>query len=290
LSRSETLDDLAFVQKGFEFKNEEELHGQVVESDRPKAGWTQGFIRAEGSFGVWQEPPLVWLNYSKRLLRRVGAPHKPRVPQVLANYAPSVPGPWLIKATLDPDGRPVTSRFVTIRRRVNAPPPEFFWAVMNSPVANAFAASWPDKRQTLVKDWRTLPVPNPSPERVSAIVQAAKAFLTLMRNADGLMVVQPSNSKIRAALLTLDAEVLKLYGLPVRLERQLLDYFRGHARKGVGCVFGDYFPADFESFVPLHKFISPAYRKSTVENVAARMKPGESATVLEALRAASEAF
>lgn len=222
LSQSQTLGDLAFVQKGFEFKSEEELDGQAVESDKPKAGWTQGFIRAEGSFGVWQEPPLVWLNYSKRLLRRVGAPHKPRVPQVLANYAPSVPGPWLIKATLDPDGRPVTSRFVTVRRRVNAPPPEFFWAVMNSPVANAFAASWPDKRQTLVKDWRTLPVPNPSPERVSAIVQAAKAFLTLMRNADGLMVVQPSNSEIRAALLTLDAEVLKLYGLPVRLERTCL--------------------------------------------------------------------
>ena len=290
LSRSETLEDLAFVQKGFEFKSEEELHGQAVQSDKPKAGWLQGFLRAEGGFGIWQQPPLVWLNYSKRLLRRVGASHKPGVPQVLANYAPSIPGPWLIKATLDPDGRPVTSRFVTVRRRLNAPPPEFFWAVMNSPVANAFAATWPDKRQTLVKDWRKLPVPKSSPQRASAIVQAAKAFLALMLKVDEPMAAVPSNAEIRKALLRIDAEVLRLYDLPPRLERQLLDLFAGVERKGVGCAFLGYYPPDLDAFVPLHELISDDYARSLLGVFRARHRPERSGPILGALRRASETF
>jgi hypothetical protein len=88
----------------------------------------------------------------------------------------------------------------------------------------------------------------------------------------------------------MDAAVLKLYGLPVRLEKQLLDHFRGHKRHGVGCEFSDYFPADFKSIVPLHKYISSAYRRSTIDQVVERMKPGESEHVIKALRSAAEAF
>jgi hypothetical protein len=61
-------------------------------------------------------------------------------------------------------------------------------------------------------------------------------------------------------------------------------------RKGVGCIFGDYYPAGFKSLVPLHKYISPGYRGSTIDQVAARFKPSESSAVTAALRAAAEAF
>ena len=37
----------------------------------------------------------------------------------------------------------------------------------------------------------------------------------------------PTESEVREALLALDAAVLRLYSLPARLERQLLDYFDG---------------------------------------------------------------
>ena len=81
-----------------------------------------------------------------------------------------------------------------------------------------------------------------------------------------------------------------LAGLPVRLERQLLDYFKGENRRGVGCVFQRYFAVDFESLIPLHKYISAAYRRSTVDTVAARLKPGESDAVLRDLQTAADAF
>jgi hypothetical protein len=283
LSESETLNNLTLIQQGFQFKSETELAGRIVESDKPKAGWTQGFIRAQGDFGVWQQPPLKYLDYRKGTIRARGGGPKPGVPQVLVNYSPSVPGPWLIKATLDPEGRPATSRFVTVRRRGTAPPLTFFWAVMNSPIANAFAASWPDKRQTLVKDWRTLPLPKPSPDRASAIVQAAEEYLALMRAADEIMAPQLPNAVIRKMLVRIDAEVLRLYDLPPRLERQLLDFFHGVERKGVGCTFGDYFPADFKPYIPLHEYISDDYRRSTAGELAKRFQPVRSKAALAAL-------
>jgi hypothetical protein len=58
----------------------------------------------------------------------------------------------------------------------------------------------------------------------------------------------------------------------------------------VGCKFGDYFPEDFKSIIPLHKFISESYQNSTVDRVAARVKSGRSTEVLAALRAAADAF
>jgi hypothetical protein len=42
--------------------------------------------------------------------------------------------------------------------------------------------------------------------------------------------------------------------------------------------------------VPLHKFISSGYRGSTVDQVATRIKPGESSAGKAALRAATAAF
>ena len=97
--------------------------------------------------------------------------------------------------------------------------------------------------------------------------------------------------------MRMDAAVIRAYSLPVRLERAVLDLFRlphtnrkRRRRKGVGGAFGDYFPANFKSLVPLHKYISSAYRRSTIDQVAARMRPGESESVLQSLRSAAEAF
>ena len=64
----------------------------------------------------------------------------------------------------------------------------------------------------------------------------------------------------------------------------------GAERKGVGCTFGDYYPGEFKSLVPLHKFISAGYRGSTVDQVAARMKPDASSAGTAALRAAAKSL
>ena len=78
-------------------------------------------------------------------------------------------------------------------------------------------------------------------------------------------------------MLALDAEVVKLYALPPRLERQLLDLFTRVERKGVGCDFRGYYPAGFTSYLPLHIMISERFQRAAADATADSFKPGESA-------------
>ena len=132
---------------------------------------------------------------------------------------------------------------------------------------------------------------------MAGVVAAADAYLRLVSEPEGFALQGEDSAAVCEALLTMDAAVMRAYALPVRLERAVLDLFRLPAarknqrrRKGVGCKFGDYYPPGFKSLVPLHKFISSGYRKSTVDQIAARMKPSESSVGTMALRAAAAAF
>ena len=59
-------------------------------------------------------------------------------------------------------------------------------------------------------------------------------------------------------LVEVDAEVLKAYDLPPRLERRLLEFFRGHEReRRVGHAFDGWIPSDFTAYIPLHEYIGP---------------------------------
>ena len=63
-------------------------------------------------------------------------------------------------------------------------------------------------------------------------------------------------------LQRVDAEILRLYDFPPRLERQLLDLFSGYKRLGVPFDFRRYFPEDFEPHFPLHLYLSEEYQRS----------------------------
>ena len=67
----------------------------------------------------------------------------------------------------------------------------------------------------------------------------------------------------KQTLLQIDALVLKGYNLPPRLERRLLDFFRG-AQRSVPFAFNEYFPESFSSTIPLWLYVSPEYKKCSV--------------------------
>ena len=94
---------------------------------------------------------------------------------------------------------------------------------------------------------------------------------------------------MRDALLAMDAEVLKLYDLPPRLEWQLLDLFKDIERKGVGCEFRGYYPPGLDAYVPLHELISEDYARSTLGHFREATR-AVSPDVLAALRTAAAAF
>src|ERR1700738_1140518 len=62
----------------------------------------------------------------------------------------------------------------------------------------------------------------------------------------------------------IDAHVLKAYDLPPRLERQLLEYFRGEQRPTLH-EWSHWFPESFTPFIPLHEYLSEDHRKARKE-------------------------
>jgi hypothetical protein len=82
------------------------------------------------------------------------------------------------------------------------------------------------------------------------------------------------------------AVILDAYGLPPRLERQLLDAFNGGERI-VPFRFADYFPQEFKPFCTLSEWLNNSPGRSTVERFrsADRDVPDH---ILEALMLASD--
>ncbi len=272
--------------------------------DPPRQGEAIGYANVTDSMTIFGLPKPVGINLAPSVVDRIVAGAPVGKPQVLLNYGPVARKPWKLKATLDEDGRALTSRFLAIRPSDGSPSALYLWAILNSPLANAFAYDMLGKRDILVGTMRKMPVPARSKDHERSIEQAAMHYRKLATRvvADngaraGLFSpITPhaastlTNTEVRDSLLAMDAAVLRAYALPVRLERQLLDLFNGAERKGVGCTFGDYYPANFKSLIPLHKYISAGYRGSTVDQIAVRMKLDGSSAATAALRAAAEAF
>jgi hypothetical protein len=87
-----------------------------------------------------------------------------------------------------------------------------------------------------------MPLPVPTREQAREIDTAAEAYLVLARRTTEFMPIGVDEHAIRRALLDLDAAVLRLYNLPIALEREVLAIFDGVERPGVGCTFRGYPP------------------------------------------------
>jgi hypothetical protein len=212
------------------------------------------------------------------------------VPQILLNYAPVSRSPWRLKAIIDREGHAVTSRFLTLRPLTKSYPLEFFWGLCNSPLANAYVYTHTGKRDVLTGMMRAMPVPHLAVSMVQRVVEAVHAYFEAVVPSGGGM---PFACDPHAACILLqhaDAEILRLYDLPPRLERQLLDLFSDYKRPGVPFDFRRYFPEDFEPHFPLHLYLSEEYQRSTAGALRKRYKPVTDPVILAALAHAVEAF
>ena len=133
---------------------------------------------------------------------------------------------------------------------------------------------------------RKLPVPDVSEADVNRVGGFVTEYLgAVAENNHGLNT--PVNVDIaRKLMLQIDAEVLRLYDMPSRLERQILDLFAGWERQGVPFGFDRYYPDDYEPCFPLHEYLSSAYTASTVGYLQNQTEPKVPAGVLHALREA----
>jgi len=285
------LQDFAHVQKGLEYKGKENLPaGSITTSKKRRRGLLSGFAVSKGEWGIYELPQEAWMNLDAAVIGQKRAGTTTGVPQVLTNYGRATRGPWRIRAALDKKGHPVTTRFLTVRPQNSEIPLEFFWALLNSPIANAYSYCHSLRRDNLTSTMRLLPIPSAKHRDIGEVVKAAKEYLALTEKLRAFMQPGPNEHQIREAILRMDAEILKLYDLPPRLERELLDLFQGADRKWVGCEFRGYYPQDFTPCIPLHEYLSEEYHRSTAGELRRGFAPSRSGAVIKALQAAVEAF
>lgn len=285
------LCDSVDVKKGFQFLNKERLKGREVISNSRRHGWIETVLNVAGSYGIWSLPPTHWVDLDESNIHRPGAAERLDVPQVIINYAPIAPHePWRLKAVVDEVGLAISSRFIAFRPRSTSIQLRVLWAILNSPIANAYAYCHSGKRETLVKEWRAFPLPPVTHKQTRALLGLTSEYLELVEPSKNLTLEERDDEAIHQALLAMDAEVIQLYDLPPRLERQLLDLFDGVERKGVGCDFRGYYPNDLDAFVPLHELISDEYSCSMLERFCDKHEPEDDPEILAALRHAAESF
>ena len=172
-------------------------------------------------------------------------------------------GPWRLKALVDEIGHPVTSDYVVVRPTRENVSLHTLWGVLNSPVANAFAFCHLGKRHNLIGKIRQLPFPDATKNDFRFLEDAVRNYLKAAArwsdaqpdlSDDDLFnsvnrksrSVVPTPQQLYILHLRVDAEVMRLYGLPPEIERKLLTLFSGKERKGVPFKQVGYFPEGFE--------------------------------------------
>jgi hypothetical protein len=247
LSDNPTLADFASVGQGMIYRGTDLPQGGRTYREERFDGGRPGFVLFDRSLQLHKLPTLYWMNLAPEVIRRPVSGTTVETPQVLLNYARSSRGPWRLKALIDKLGHPVTSRFITVRPTNPVYSLEILWALLNSPVANAYAFSHLRKRDNIVGDIRKIPLPKTSSfERVEA---AAGGYL-MAADSPGA-----NSADLQKMLLQVDCEVLDLYSLPFELEQSLLELFTDRERVGVPFSQNGYLPKDLSGRLRFSDFL-----------------------------------
>jgi hypothetical protein len=245
LADNPKANDLATLGQGLAY------HGQLLPPNVPTyseerfQGAKRGFVRFEPSgLQLHQLPKLYWMNLADETIRWRRAGTTVGVPQVLLNYAPVSRGPWRLKAVIDGVGRPVASRFIAVRPRSCSL--ELLWALLNSPLANAFAYCHLGKRDNIVGDMRKIPMPQT--QACDDVQTAAETYLDAA-------AARADARELQALMSRVDAAVLRQYALPIDLEHALLSLFTGWERVGVPFEQTRFLPEELERRVCYSDFV-----------------------------------
>lgn len=193
-------------------------------SDIEKPGYRLGFANAR-HLQQYLPPRPIWLDFQPENLRRGGA-HDWSQPKIIASATRLSRGAWCIGAFADPDGSLCSQQFFGLWPVVALSPMELlaFSGVLNGPIANAFLAVNSPKdrfRASVVGD---IPIPASLSVKLGELVQT---YATLLGTPP---ILTGADDELTRLLAQIDAAVLEAYDLPLRLERQLLEFFEGSQR------------------------------------------------------------
>jgi len=275
--------------QGLSYKGRDLPKGAKTFCKEEFRGAVKGYALSDPNTLLHGLPDEYWMNLAPEVIDRYRWGRGTVSPRLLVNYVRVGGTPWRIKALMDCHGRPVTSAFLAFQVHSHNWQLSSLWAILNSPYANAYAYCNSMERHNLSGTIRKIPVPTCTRAATQRLEELVAEYFALMEKKDSVLQGDvPSQAK--RLLLGIDAEVMRLYDLPPRMEKRVLDLFHGFQRKGVDFPFTGYYPTGFESAIPLYEYLSEEYQRSTVDFVRQWVDETRSPELVKALRAATESF
>ena len=251
------IGDIADVHRGLEWQ--QPFDEKKYLSPSPKPGFVRGVNSAEGHFLCFQKPEAIYLCAKPETRRRHAWDLPWEKPKVVMNAVRVSRGPWKIAAFVEETETRYTANFTCLWPK-DPWTPKTLAAVLNSPLAAAFVTAKETAKHILKSTLEALPIPRElSPEQTRTIEALVDDYVAAIQNNNSagleLWGASEGGSKPRRILTQIDAEILRAYNLPPRLERQLLDFFHSEKRP-VPFQFKEYFPLDFTPTIPLWRYLT----------------------------------
>lgn len=243
-------------------------------SNEKKPGYRGGLLTSTGTLSQFYISKTIYLDCNESS-KRGNALHYPwHEPKIIANAVRLARGAWRFAACPDRKGLVCSQQFFGIW-----PHKDLIMnittlaAILNGPLSNAYLTVHSPSERFRVAVLKNLPIPREiDVDIISNLVEKYHD------NLSKLPLQYPQrDSELRKLLIEIDAAILQAYDLPPRLERNLLEYFRGDKRP-VAHPFEEWFPEGFSPFIPLHEYIDTEYKKVTgrwVQDVFKPLPPSE---------------
>lgn len=257
LATHPTLGEIANIHRGLEWNYTQSL---AVSPDK-KQGFVRGLHSVAGkTIEQFRISNQAYLDTRKESLRTKAFDKPWGKPKIIANNVRLSRSPWRLAAFHDKEKLVCSQQFIGIWPRegsnINL---DALSAILNSPLANAFISINSPQERFRISILKKLPLPRKlNEDRISKLVEQYQETLAL----DSILFEYGRDNKLNELLIGIDAEVLRAYDLPPRLEKSLLNHFRGYTRP-VNHDFRGWFPEDFTPCIPLHEYIGQDYKKIT---------------------------
>ena len=268
------LRDVAEIHRGIEWNIPLRENRGTLISSAPKPGFMKGLDKVPGKIEPYYAQKFVYLNMDEQYRRTTAHTLPWDKPKVIANSRRISRGLWRIVGFPDSSGLAYYQNFLGIWPKSNMNI-ELLSALINSPLANAAIYSKGYGRDNTINTLSGIPTPFPTAVNMGRITSLVKQYAKIRL---GFRERSPEEDIIELCIETLieiDALILKAYDLPPRLERKLLDFFRGYPRP-VPFDFPDYYPEDFTPCIPLHKYLEMDLKQVSAGELLKRITPFDS--------------
>ena len=279
LTSNPKLRDIAEVHRGIEWDISLKENRSILISSEPRTGFKKGLDKVSKKMEPYWAQGFIYLNMDERYRRTYAHSLPWDKPKVIANRHIISSGPWQIVGFPDSGGLVCCQNLIGIWPKIDIKI-EVLSALVNSPLANAALFVRQNKGDNGIKAVEHIPSPFLKNIPVEAITQLVRDYMNLRSGIKKDTTKKPAIQECVQTLMKIDGLTLKAYDLPPRLERKLLELFRGHPRP-VPFDFPDYFPEDFRPCFPLHKYLEMDLKQASAGELLKRITPFDSEDIHE---------